>query len=184
VFLAVVDPGVGSARDAVVVRAGGRYLVGPDNGLLSVSAARAAAAACWSIVWRPEGMPASFPGRDLFAPVAAAVARGAWPRERLEPKPGLDIDFGAGPFAQVIYIDHYGNAFTGIPAAGVRHDACIHVAGRRIRHGRVFAEAEPGVAFWYENSLGLVEIAVSCDSAAKQLGLRVGQPVTLESEAI
>src|SRR5512133_1983272 len=54
VFLAIVDPGVGTARAAIVMECDGRYLVGPDNGLMSVCAARSAVARCWSIAWRPE----------------------------------------------------------------------------------------------------------------------------------
>jgi len=182
VFLAVVDPGVGSERDAVVVRADGRYLVGPDNGLLSVCAARAAAAVtCWSIVWRPTGASASFHGRDLFAPIAAAIASGSWPEEHLEAKPALDVNLGGGALPTIIYIDHFGNACTGIPARGVRHDACFIVAGERLAYQRVFLEAGRGVPFWYENSLGLVEIAVNCGSAAKALGLHIGQAVMVDS---
>jgi S-adenosylmethionine hydrolase len=70
VFLAVVDPGVGTPRDAVVVMTGGRWFVGPDNGLLSVAAARHADTRMWRIVWQPEGLSSTFHGRDLFAPIA------------------------------------------------------------------------------------------------------------------
>src|SRR5512138_140474 len=74
VFLAVVDPGVGSERDAAVVEADGKWFVGPDNGLLSVAAARATEARTWRILWRPPALSVSFHGRDLFAPVAAWIA--------------------------------------------------------------------------------------------------------------
>ena len=76
VTLAVVDPGVGGAREAVAVRADGRWFVGPDNGLISVAAARAGTAQVYAIGWRPRRLSASFHGRDLFAPVAAMLARG------------------------------------------------------------------------------------------------------------
>ena len=81
VFLGVVDPGVGGERAAVVVRADGRWYVGPDNGLFNVVAMRAGAVEWWDITWRPARLSASFHGRDLFAPVAARIARG-------EPPPG------------------------------------------------------------------------------------------------
>ena len=81
VILAVVDPGVGSARAALALEADGRWYVGPDNGLFEIVQRRAGAAQCWTIDWRPPAMSATFHGRDLFAPVAARLARG-------EPPPG------------------------------------------------------------------------------------------------
>ena len=75
VFLAVVDPGVGTPRDAVVVLAGGRWFVGPDNGLLSIVAARNSDTRLWRITWQPEALSNTFHGRDLFALIAADIAR-------------------------------------------------------------------------------------------------------------
>jgi S-adenosylmethionine hydrolase len=66
IFLAVVDPGVGGTRPAVIVKADGRRYVGPGNGLFVQR--RAGEALSWDITWRPEGLSASFHGRDLFAP--------------------------------------------------------------------------------------------------------------------
>ncbi|HZD26702.1 MAG TPA: SAM-dependent chlorinase/fluorinase, partial [Alphaproteobacteria bacterium] len=75
VFLCVVDPGVGSARQPMALKADGRWYVGPDNGLFELVARRAAAARGWRIDWRPDRpLSASFHGRDLFAPVAADLA--------------------------------------------------------------------------------------------------------------
>src|SRR6266705_3503826 len=113
VFLAVVDPGVGGARAAVVLRADGYRLVGPDNGLLSVFAARAAHVETFRIAWKPERLSSSFHGRDLFAPVAARLASDTLPRGWLAPVQGLSIDFGAADLTEIIYFDHYGNAVTG-----------------------------------------------------------------------
>src|SRR5205085_2477038 len=73
VFLCVVDPGVGGERKPAMVRADGRWYVGPDNGLLSILAARAGSVESYAIAWRPPGLSASFHGRDLFAPVAARL---------------------------------------------------------------------------------------------------------------
>src|SRR5215475_5546247 len=84
VFLAVIDPGVGGARDAVVLEADGKAYVGPDNGLLSVVAARAAKARTWRITWRPPATSASFHGRDLFAPIAAWIAAGHLAKDKIE----------------------------------------------------------------------------------------------------
>lgn len=181
VFLAVVDPGVGSAREAVVLEADGRWFVGPDNGLLSVVAARAATARCFRIVWRPAGLSASFHGRDLFAPVAARIACGRFPAKRLQPLEALDVQLGAGDLQQVIHIDRYGNCATGLRAAAIPRTSVLTVAKRAIPYARVFAEAPPGALFWYENSLGLAEIAANRASAAALLDLGIGAPAAVSA---
>jgi len=177
VFLAVVDPGVGGAREPIVLEADGKAYVGPDNGLLSVVAARADKARAWRIVWRPAVLSASFHGRDLFAPVAGRIAAGKLARDKLEEMPALDIQLGAGDLAEVIYIDHYGNALTGLRAGNVSRSAKLEIGNHPLAYARVFADAPAGSAFWYENSVGLVEIAVSGGSAAERFGLRVGAAI-------
>jgi S-adenosylmethionine hydrolase len=177
VFLAVVDPGVGSARDAVVLEADGKAYVGPDNGLLSVVAARAEKARAWRIVWRPQTESASFHGRDLFAPVASWIAAGNLAREKIEDVAQLNVQLGSEDLAEVIYIDHYGNALTGLRSGNVPRDARISAGRRKLAYARVFADAPNGSAFWYENSVGLVEIALNGASAAQTLGLSVGDAV-------
>ena len=175
VFLSVVDPGVGGSRDAIVVRADGRIFVGPDNGLLSIVWRRARRRGCARIAWRPTRLSASFHGRDLFAPVAAELASGRAPRGWLVPqqKPGVLLD--PRDLAQVIYVDHYGNALTGLRAAAVPKHAVLRAGGRRLRYARSFAEAK-GI-FWYPNSIGLVEIASPAGSAARALRLRPGSRI-------
>lgn len=178
VFLTVVDPGVGGARDAVVVQADGRWYVGPDNGLLSVVGARAAKGDCWRVVWQPDELSASFHGRDLFAPVAATMAvQGGLPKGWFEHTGRLNVEFGGDDLPEVIYIDHYGNAHTGIRASGIPREARLALGESRLPFARVYAEAADGAAFWYENSQGLVEIAVPSGSAAQRLGIRVGDAV-------
>ena len=80
VFLCVVDPGVGSDRAPCVVHADGKWFVGPDNGLFELVVRRARdQVRCWRIDWVPSRLSATFHGRDLFAPVAAQLARGEIP---------------------------------------------------------------------------------------------------------
>lgn len=174
VFLAVVDPGVGTARDAIVVRAEGRSFVGPDNGLLSLVWQRARRRECRRIVWRPERLTSSFHGRDLFAPVAAALARKRVPRGWLASKDKPAVLLRDGDFPQVIYIDHYGNAVTGLRP--IDRSSVLGVAGRRLPYAQTFEEAKG--PFWYENSMGLVEIALPHGSAARKLKLRIGSAVS------
>lgn len=175
VTLAVVDPGVGSARAPIIALADGKWFVGPDNGLLSVVLARAQAARVFPITWRPETASASFHGRDVFAPFAGMLENGDLDAAQLEQKAGLDVSFAGDDLAEVIYIDHYGNAFTGLRAGSVARDARVMAGGCSITYARVFSEVADGEVFWYENSLGLVEIAANSANAANKLGLRVGQ---------
>jgi S-adenosyl-L-methionine hydrolase (adenosine-forming) len=174
VFLAVVDPGVGSTRGAVVVRANAQWFVGPDNGLLSVAAARASDSAYWRIDWRPNGLSASFHGRDWFAPIAAQIASGDFPEDKLLPVPGLKVCLDDADPQEIIYVDHYGNALTGLRSGNVPHSSTLEIEGSTISYARVFSEVPHGEAFWYDNSIGLIEIAVNRGNAMQALGLSVG----------
>ncbi len=178
VVLGVVDPGVGwTDRRPVVMRAQGRWYVGPDNGLFAVVARHAGEAEWWEITWRPERLSETFHGRDLFAPVAAMLASGApVPGRPMEPAEAVGVDW-PDDFGEVIYLDHYGNAMTGIRASTLPDDAVLKVADVSIAKARVFSEVKPGEAMWYENSCGLVEIALNRASAATVMGLHVGVPV-------
>jgi S-adenosylmethionine hydrolase len=173
VTLAVVDPGVGGTRAPLAVLADGRWFIGPDNGLISVTAARAKKCEAYSIGWRPQALSASFHGRDLFAPVAAMLACGNRKQAKLG-KSALAIRFGPGDVAEIIYVDHFGNLITGLRAAVLPQGRGLAVNGRNIPRARTFSEVKEGEVFWYENSLGLVEIAASSASAAEVLGLKVG----------
>ncbi len=178
VLLCVVDPGVGDpTRRPVVVQADGRWFVGPDNGLFNVVARRAARIAWWDITWRPALLCDSFHGRDLFAPVAARLARGEAPPGRATaPDTRVSQDWPED-LAEIIYVDGYGNAMTGQRACHVAQTLRITVSGHTLQYKRTFSAALPGEAFWYENALGLVEIAVNQGHAAQQLGLAPGMPL-------
>jgi hypothetical protein len=178
VFLVVVDPGVGSQRGAVVMQADTRWYVAPDNGVLEMVSRRASGTRHWAINYQPERLSASFHGRDLFAPVAARLALGA-------PVPGDYLEQAASPYGdwphelfEVVYIDRFGNAVTGMRAAALDRDAVLEVKGRRLAYARVFAEAAPETPFWYENANGLVELALREASLAGRLGLAVGDEVS------
>ena len=117
VLLAVVDPGVGSARRAIVVEADGRFYVGPENGLFEPALRRAGTARAWEIVWRPESLSASFHGRDLFAPVAAKLAIGGAGPAILRETEISRVPEWPDDLSAIAYIDHFGNAMTGTRAA-------------------------------------------------------------------
>ena len=181
VILAVVDPGVGSARQALIIEADGRWLVGPDNGLFELILRRAGAWRAWPIAPpADQDIAATFHGRDLFAPAAARLALGQMPQGR-EMAPTRLPDW-PDDLPAITYIDHYGNAMTGLRAAGLG-DAVLEVAGHRIVRARIFADVPPGHALWYENANGLAELAVSGGSAATTFGLAPGSPVVLHPGA-
>jgi S-adenosylmethionine hydrolase len=179
VFLCVVDPGVGSERAALVVEAKGRRFVGPDNGLLAIAGRRDPAARAWHIAWRPERLSASFHGRDLFAPVAAMLAAGKPPALDACALDGLVGADWPSDLAEVVYLDPYGNAVTGLRAAGLSADTVLGAAGRGFRRAVTFSDVAIGEAFWYENANGLAEIAVNQGSAGRQFGIEIGSPITI-----
>jgi len=174
VCMAVVDPGVGSARGAVVMLADEKWYVGPDNGLLAVVAARASKVELWNITWRPDGLSNSFHGRDLFAPIAAWIEKGAFPHGKLADSVSLQVHIDAADLPEIIYIDHYGNAMTGLRAGALPLSGKLLVSETVLEYAPVFSDVPYGTPFWYENSIGLIEIAVNRGSAALMLGLKVG----------
>lgn len=179
VFFAVVDPGVGTDRQPVAVQADGRWFVGPDNGLLSVLAARATSVRAFRIHWQPPSAAPSFAGRDLFAPVCAWLASGRPVAEYLTAIDALEVQFDAGDLPCIIYIDHFGNAWSGIRAGHAEPEDTVRVGPHELRYAPLFAAVEKGKSFWYANSVGLLEIAANRASAAQNLGIAVGERVQL-----
>lgn len=177
VCLAVVDPGVGSKRDTVVMLADEKWYVGPDNGLLSVVAARAKKLEVWRISWKPENLSRTFHGRDLFSPIAAWIEKGEFPHGKLVDTVSLQVQLDAGDLAEIVYIDHYGNALTGLRADKISSAARVRIGATELAYAPIFAEMAPDKPFWHGNSIGLVEIAVNSGSAAQMLALKVGDAV-------
>lgn len=200
VHLAVVDPGVGSARRPLALRVGGHCLVGPDNGLFTFALERAfresAAKRGWSAVcltepaYRLPAVSRTFHGRDVFAPAAAYLAAGV-PLERLGPPvldpvrlpvPGCRLEHGE-LVGEVIDADRFGNLITSIETDRLetlpgRGAPTVEVAGRPIG-GFVdaYAEAREGVAAPIAGSTGRVEIFVNVGSAREVLGVGRGAAV-------
>jgi hypothetical protein len=189
VHLAVVDPGVGSARDALAVESDGRLLVGPDNGVLSPALLLAGArAVCLPVP--PRAAP-TFHGRDVFAPAAARLALGAAldslggpaddPVVRRPPEARRLADGGIE--GCVIAVDRFGNAVTNLLAGPTaqRPGAALDVAGRAVPVRRVYADVPSGEPVALAGSNGLLEIAVRDGSAARLLGVARGARVVLRS---
>ena len=182
VFLAVVDPGVGTVRDAIVLLSGGRWFVGPDNGLMSIVAARNRDSRVWRVIWQPEVLSATFHGRDLFAVIAAEMARGDFPTDKLTEITKLNVAFDAEDMARVIYIDHFGNAWTGVRGIEIPKSARVTAKSVSFEHSESFGFVGRGEGFWFVNSVGLVELAVNRGHAAQRFGLAVGDPVEIHHQ--
>ena len=183
IHLAVVDPGVGTQRRAIAIRAGDRILVGPDNGLLVPAAGTIDEVVEISdSPYRLEPVSNTFHGRDLFAPVAAHLSLG-------EPLSGVPVDPSTlvrldelrprreGPtrIVHVVEIDGFGNLITD----GELPDASVRVQGHDLVVGRTFEDAPPGGLVIYEDSAGDVAIAVNGGSAAELLNVRAGDELRL-----
>ncbi|HEY8371552.1 MAG TPA: SAM-dependent chlorinase/fluorinase [Pseudonocardiaceae bacterium] len=198
VHLAVVDPGVGTARRGLVVVTGNGVLVGPDNGLLLPAATAlggivAAHELTESEYWLPE-VSRTFHGRDVFAPVTAHLARGvpperfgpAIPPEELVvlPEPRVVVEPGRVD-TEVLTVDHFGNLQLAATAAdwarsGLDGTGRVRLAGREVRVGGTFADARPGELVVYVDSAGRLAVAVNGGNAAAELGLRSGASVLIE----
>jgi S-adenosylmethionine hydrolase len=195
IHLAVVDPGVGSARRAIAVRAGGQYYVGPDNGLLSLAFAQASAPVIavelTAAEYRLSPLSRTFHGRDLFAPAAAHLASGV-PLERFGPAisdpvrlvlpvPRREGDLVRG---QVLGVDRFGNLVTslrGEDLSGLVSSALVVEIGE-VRLGApvsAYADAPPGGLGTIVGSTGRLEIFARDGSAHAMLGLGGGVPVVV-----
>jgi S-adenosylmethionine hydrolase len=202
VHLAVVDPGVGSDRRAVAVEADeGRFLVGPDNGLLSraldrLGGPRGAVEVSRS-PFRLEPVSATFHGRDLFAPVAAHLSLGARLEEAGEPidpgsLAGLDLPAPRIGLDEVVatalHTDGYGNVTLNLDASALadgplRPGELLEVRAPDGRFealwARTFADASPGEVLLFEDSSGAMALAISGGSAAGLLDLEPDREVRL-----
>jgi S-adenosyl-L-methionine hydrolase (adenosine-forming) len=183
VHLVVVDPGVGSQRAALAVSADHRYLLGPDNGVLTGPLRHDTARVVSLEV--PHGASPTFHGRDVFAPVAAAIAEGTPMTQLGAPcDHAIQVDWPA-PVAgdggrlqgEVLIVDRFGNAITNLPgdlgATSVTFDTC------ELPVRRTYAEVGVGESLALVGSSGHVEIAVREGSAAQRFALRRGTRVVL-----
>lgn len=179
VWLCVVDPGVGTWADApVMINMDGCWFVGPDNGLFDIVGQRARQRVCFDIDWRPAELSNSFHGRDLYAPVAAELAAKRRPAGTLrdwQPRHEWPADLN-----EIIYTDAFGNAMTGMRAISLNAESRLVINGETLDYAATFGAAPEGTAFWYENSNGLVEIAVNRGNAVHQLELAIGTSFVVE----
>lgn len=173
IVFCVIDPGVGSFEDPpVVLQLDNRWYVGPDNGLFDIVIRYAKARTCWKINWRPEVLSASFHGRDLYAPVVAMLANGKEiPGEKITWK---DRHNWPDQLNKIIYIDNFGNCMSGLSGKALDIDKKLDINSLIVPYAETFSAVNVGQAFWYCNSIGLIEISINQGSAAAELELSVG----------
>jgi S-adenosyl-L-methionine hydrolase (adenosine-forming) len=188
VHVAVVDPGVGTARRGVAVRTPGGLLVGPDNGLLPWAADAlggiAAAVELTNRSWFAARVSHTFHGRDIFAPVAARLAAGA---ALDDAGPALDpaglvrlpepvVTAGEGWLeAEVLTIDRFGNVQLAAPASALDGlDSRLTVGGTHAVRGRTFGDAPPGGLVVFPDSADRVAVAVNGGRAVVVLAVGPG----------
>ena len=199
IHVVVVDPGVGSQRRAIAVRTPTGIFVGPDNGVLSWALAKERITAIHALeneAYFLQPVSGTFHGRDIFAPVAAHLARGV-PIRRVGPalKDFVRLDWPpprqrSGTVAgEVIYVDRFGNGITNLESRllrGTGRASCeVHARGRWLCPVRAFYQAaEPKTPVVVVGSSGFLEIAVNGGSAEAALGVRIGTGVVLRAGLI
>jgi len=177
VCVAVINPSVGGVRDAIALQADGCWFVGPDNGLLAINERYAKESRWWCIDWQPKTLSARFHGRDLFSPVASRFVKVEDPPgEPLEVAETVGSDWPSD-LAQIICLDHFGNAMTGLRANVFGEDTLLEVSGKELVRARTFSDVPDGTAFWYENANGLAEVTVNGRRANKARDLATGRAV-------
>ena len=198
IHVVVVDPGVGSQRRPVAVAAHGHIFVAPDNGVLSLVLDRDAVEplpAAYHITndsLFQDPVSPTFHGRDIFAPVAAHLARGT-PIESLGPriadlirkplpKPRVQ---GGRLVGTVLRIDRFGNIMMNLRLENLGEEFSIRIAGLAItRLCRSFSEADPGELVAIEGSAGFIELALNQGSAAVRLNVERGSEIELETRRL
>jgi len=178
-FLCVVDPGVGSDRMGLIVETEKHLFIGPDNGLLSQIARDSDKCRVWSIGSDLQQVSPTFHGRDVFAPTAASLANDGPVVRKLIPTESLVGWAWPADLYETIYIDHYGNIFTGISGKKIAQNMTVTVKSEKIRYARTFSEVPSGELFWYVNSCGLVEIAANMVRASDLLAVSIGEAVAI-----
>lgn len=200
IFVVVVDPGVGTEREPIVVKTKNYVFVGPNNGVLSLAAEDDGIEEVRIISNREFMLPeisSTFHGRDIFAPTAAHLSLGRSVNEVGPPLPSerfVKVSLGEyraedGKYeARIVATDGFGNLITNVPGhillsretPGER--LLVRVRGKEYeaRLVRTYGEVEPGSLVVLVGSHGFVEIAVSMGSAKDFLGVSEGERVVIE----
>lgn len=179
VHLAVVDPGVGSSRRGIAARGKRYFYVGPDNGLLSLAWDQDEPVKVHQIEhYTLNKLSRTFHGRDMFAPVAAALANGV-PLAEIGAPLGDPVHLVADDKPRIVHIDNFGNLITNVRRSAVPDLESVSVGWRNAPLKETFSGVAEGEILSYWGSLGLLEIAVNGGHAAEHTGIERGSEVRL-----
>ncbi len=191
IFVAVVDPGVGSKRRAILVETADYYFIAPDNGLLSFVFNETTNFRAFELTndkFFHHPISRTFHGRDIFAPAAAHLASGAKPDEFGNQIEDFILFKENAPHrisdteieAEIIHTDHFGNLILNVGQSDLSSEFAVEINGQTInKHQKFFAEAEKGELFTIWGSAGFLEIVAFRDSAANLLNASVGEKAHL-----
>jgi len=179
VFCCVIDPGVGSQREAIVIETNGHYFVGPDNGLFEYVVRSHTDFKVYAINWQPDALSNTFHGRDIFAPIASEVCEGNLQNLKLANEDHLKRFDWDSNLQEIIYIDSFGNLMTGIKSASLTENSVLEFNGQRVDFVTTFSKMQGRKLCWYKNSNGLVELAINSQHTAKLLNARLGDVVSI-----
>lgn len=189
IFVAVVDPGVGSKRRAILVETEKYFFIAPDNGLLNFVFEKAENYKVFEIsreIFFHQPVSRTFHGRDIFAPCAAHLSVGVEPSEFGGKINDFVVLAKRNPKrisksiteAELVFIDRFGNLITNLKAEDLPDKFYLEINNRKIAKLRgFFAEAEPGELFMIMGSAGFLEIAVFQNSAKDLLNAEIGQKI-------
>ncbi len=183
IFVCVVDPGVGTARDAVVVKTRNYTFIGPDNGLLHPAAKADGTVSVSSIVPSTDASM-TFHGRDVFARMAGLILRNQSSKMLGGFKPSLSVTLEfeqTGRKGVVVRIDRFGNIITNIPPAEKSEYLLVTDDLRwSIQWFPTYSEGPDSGVFLVTGSYGTLEAAAKNGSATKEIPLNVGDRIVLE----
>jgi len=184
IHIAVVDPGVGSDRRALVIKTKNHFFIAPDNGIAYPSAVEDGIVEIYEIdpsISKLVGeLSTTFHGRDVFAPAAALLLKGDFKYfskiERMKPLDLFDYSFeGRTLRARVVYVDRFGNLITNVPASVLAGAKGFNLHGVNFPMVRTYSDVPIGKPLALIGSFGTLELSVREGSAAKMLGIGSGQ---------
>jgi S-adenosyl-L-methionine hydrolase (adenosine-forming) len=201
IFVAVVDPGVGTERDPVLIQTGkGKFFIGPDNGLFTRIIAHEGLARGWVLdkpdLFRTGDVSRTFHGRDIFGPIAAQLAAGGdpdklgSPTKTLQMLPDPDATFTNNLiYSQAVHIDRFGNIILNLQngtdiAAKLKEGTLVKISVGKESFSaplvKTYGEVEKGRLVLLYGGSGFLEIVMNQGSAVKQLKVEPGTPIFLK----
>jgi S-adenosylmethionine hydrolase len=190
IFLAVVDPGVGSKRKAIAVKTTEHFFIGPDNGVLSLCINKYQSYEIRLLENKNfflKEISSTFHGRDIFAPVAAYLSRGvSFNKVGTKTNNFITLSFNKVEetkkyfIGKIIYIDIFGNAITNFPISFASKIKSIYVKNKKIPLKKCYSDVGKNEFLSLPGSCGFIEISANCNSAEKLLKLKVDDKLIAE----